>query len=326
MHRIVLPGLGLETSSLGMGCAALGSRVSARAGLRALAQAHEAGVSWFDVAPAYGAGTAEELLGRFLSGRIRDSVRICTKVGLLPPRHGSLTRALRSLLPPIVANSAPLRRALRRTGATTNRAIALTPAIITDSVERSLKRLGTDHVDVLALHNAQLADLVRDDVQETMSRLAVSGKIRAAAVAGSGGVALEALRRDMPFTILQFSTGEAEAPAILPAAQKAGRGCVTHSVFGAAGSAVDGLALRLIQRPDIAAAAEARLAAAGLMPPDVSDRRQMAAAILLAEARASNPRGVVLASMFSVASLALNIAGAQGPPLASGVLREEEEA
>lgn len=326
MHRIVLPGLGLETSSLGMGCAALGSRVSARAGLRALAKAHEAGVSWYDVAPAYGAGLAEEILGQFLAGRSRDSVLICTKVGLAPPRHGPLARALRSLLSPIVSNSAPLRRALRRTGATANRAMPLTPATITDSVERSLMRLGTDHVEVLALHNAQMPDLLRDDIHETLFRLVAAGKIRAAAVAGSGGVALEALRRELPFLILQFSTMEAEAPAVLAEAHAAGRGCVTHSVFGVAGAAIDGLARRLRRDPALAAAAEARLDAVGLRPKDAPDRRRMAAAILLAEARAANPRGVVLASMFSVSSLALNVAGAKAPPLAPGLLSQEVEA
>jgi aryl-alcohol dehydrogenase-like predicted oxidoreductase len=326
MHRIELPGLGLETSSLGMGCAALGSRVPAGAGLRALAKAHEAGVAWYDVAPAYGAGMAEELLGRFLAGRARDSVQICTKVGLVPPRHGPLTRALRSLLSPIVSTSAPLRRALRRTGATANRAIELTPAAITTSVERSLKRLGTDHVDVLALHNAQLPDLLRGDVQETLSRLVAAGKIRAAAVAGSGEVALEALRRDLPLSILQFSTMEPEAPAVLAEAHEAGRGCVTHSVFGVAGAAIDGLARRLRQQPDLAAVAEARLDAAGLMPKDAPDRKDMAAVILLAEARAANPRGVVLASMFSASSLALNVAGAEAPPPVPGFLGPGEEA
>jgi aryl-alcohol dehydrogenase-like predicted oxidoreductase len=187
-------------------------------------------------------------------------------------------------------------------------------------------RLGTDHVEVLALHNAQMPDLLRDDIQETLFRLVAAGKIRAAAVAGSGGVALEALRRELPFLILQFSTMEAEAPAVLAEAHEAGRGCVTHSVFGVAGSGIDGLARRLRRDPALAAAAEARLDAVGLMPKDAVDRKGMAAAILLAEARAANPRGVVLASMFSVSSLALNVAGAKAPPLAPGLLSREVEA
>ena len=48
----------IAPSRLGFGCASLGSRVAAADGLNALAAAFDAGVNWFDVAPAYGAGEA----------------------------------------------------------------------------------------------------------------------------------------------------------------------------------------------------------------------------------------------------------------------------
>ena len=66
MRRVTLGTTGIETSCLGFGCASLGSRVGAAPGLRALAAAHDAGVAWFDLAPLYGAGRAEEIAGRFL--------------------------------------------------------------------------------------------------------------------------------------------------------------------------------------------------------------------------------------------------------------------
>src|SRR5580704_10332980 len=91
IRRVRLPGTGIEASCLGFGCASLGSRISARAGLEALARAHEAGVTWFDLAPAYGAGEAEGILARFLAGR-RERVSILTKVGLAPPRRSALLR------------------------------------------------------------------------------------------------------------------------------------------------------------------------------------------------------------------------------------------
>ena len=84
MRRVTLGQTGIETSCLGFGCASLGSRVGEEAGLRALAAAHDAGVAWFDLAPLYGAGRAEEIAGRFLKGRPRDGVQICSKVGLAP--------------------------------------------------------------------------------------------------------------------------------------------------------------------------------------------------------------------------------------------------
>lgn len=312
MHRIVMPGVGLETSCLGMGCASLGSRISGPAGLRALAAAHEAGLRWFDVAPAYGAGEAETLLGRFLAGTRRDGVQICTKVGLLPPPQNSLKRAARALLRPAMSSTGPLRRMLRRSGMTTNRSIALTPELIRDSVEQSLRRLGTDHIDLLALHNAGPADLQRDDIFETLSELALSGKIGAAAVASSAAVAQEALRFDTPVAVLQFSATDPLAPDVLVAAKQAGRRCITHSVFGVAG-ALDTLALHLAQNRALAIRATEGLEAAGISVAGAGPR-PLAATFLLAHARACNPDGVVLASMFSASSLAGNLAVAQVDP------------
>src|SRR5580692_6033576 len=76
----------LRPSRLGLGCASLGSRIGASAGARALSAAHEAGVTWFDVAPPYGLGDAELLLGEFLRGR-RHGVSVTTKVGIAPPER-----------------------------------------------------------------------------------------------------------------------------------------------------------------------------------------------------------------------------------------------
>ena len=74
----------VQGRALGFGCASLGSHVSEGQGLRALHAAFERGVTWYDVAPPYGDGEAEEILGRFLTGR-RDRVVICTKFGVPRP-------------------------------------------------------------------------------------------------------------------------------------------------------------------------------------------------------------------------------------------------
>jgi aryl-alcohol dehydrogenase-like predicted oxidoreductase len=71
MQRVVLGGTGIETSAIGFGCASLGSRADAREGARALAAAHEGGVAWFDLAPAYGGGRAKAIAAPFLQ-TIRD--------------------------------------------------------------------------------------------------------------------------------------------------------------------------------------------------------------------------------------------------------------
>lgn len=142
-------------------------------------------MTWFDVAPPYGAGEAEAILGEFLAGR-RASVRLCTKVGLAGPERSGLMLAARlsaaarlaaRFSPACAANSAPPRR----------RAIARsrsTPASTPASLDRSLARLRTDHVDVFALHAPSPADTVRDDVIRALEDILASGKARQVCVAG----------------------------------------------------------------------------------------------------------------------------------------------
>ena len=88
MRRVRLGGTGIETSCLGFGCAALGSRTAPEAGLAALAAAHAGGVTWFDLAPVYGNGQAEAIAGLYLRAH-RAEVQI-------PPRPGSRSPAGRA--------------------------------------------------------------------------------------------------------------------------------------------------------------------------------------------------------------------------------------
>ena len=155
MRRITLGQTGIEASCLGFGCASLGSRVPAAAGLRALSAAFEQGIDWFDLAPAYGRGAAETIAADFIKGR-RDRVRLCTKVGLAPPTSGGgIASALVPLARRAVALVPGLRAALRRSGVQSNTRLPLTPELLRGSLEESLRRLGTDHVDLYALHNAE---------------------------------------------------------------------------------------------------------------------------------------------------------------------------
>lgn len=300
MREIALAGLNAVTSCLGFGCASLGSRVSAAQGARALAAAYEGGVRWFDIAPAYGSGMAEPILGAFLKGR--GEVQICTKVGLLPPAQSSAKRLARSLLRPVVAAAGPLRAAIRKSGAMANTGVALTPDLLQTSLERSLTRLGVEQVAVYALHNAAPADLARDDILRTLEDLRSTGKTRALAVAGGADVAEAALVQGAPFDVIQLA--QPATPDIIAQAQRAGTGCVTHTVFGVAGSLA-----ALTARLKTDAVLAARLAQAGFDgPPDAA-----ASQLLMARAFAVNPQGVVLASMFSDLSLTRNLASAAAP-------------
>ncbi|WP_240345132.1 aldo/keto reductase [Novosphingobium sp. THN1] len=179
-----------------MGCASLGSRYGAGAGLRALEAAFDSGITWFDVAPAYGAGEAEPILGRFLQGR-REQVQVCTKVGLAAPQRGLVRKLLLPVARPVVARMKGLRGKIRQSGATTNISLPLTAELIETSIARSLARLRTDRVEVYALHDPNPDDLARDDVLRALERVVARGQARHVAVAGELDAALRG-RRAVP--------------------------------------------------------------------------------------------------------------------------------
>ena len=264
MRRILLPGLDLETSVLGFGCASLGSRVSAQAGLAALGRAHEAGVTWFDLAPAYGAGEAETIFANFLAQR-RDRLQILTKVGLAPPARSGLLRAAYSLARPFASG---LRR-IKPAGVTQNRALPITGALIEDSIATSLRRLRTDRVDVLALHDPDPDTVRRDDVLRALERVVARGQARGVGVAGSSKACLAGAAPGLPYRLFQTAVDDdgATFAAIRRRAEKP-VATVGHSVMRGAG--------------------------------DVAAR--------LRTALAANPEGVTLLSMFDPAHLAANLA------------------
>ncbi len=306
IRRVRLPGTGIEASCLGFGCASLGSRISARAGLEALARAHEAGVTWFDLAPAYGAGEAEGIFARFLMGR-RERVSILTKVGLSPPRRSSLLRAAHAAARPLIGLAQGLRKGARRLGAIRNRALDLTPELIESSIARSLARLGTDRVEVLALHDPEASVVATDAVLRALERVLARGQARFLGIAGSIEACLAAAKPGLPYTVFQTAIRPGtHHPAEIRA--RAGREItiIGHSVFG-----VDGTRDKVVAQLRHDPCARSALAETGY---DATDLEEGAGALLLDAALAGNEAGVTLVSMFRAAHLARNVDRASGPP------------
>lgn len=114
---------GLTVSEIGLGAWQLGNRSDWVGGpddaesLGIVAAALDAGVTFFDTAPGYASGDSERLLGQALRGR-RDRVVLCTKFGYAPDHSRDFS-----------------------------------PAAIQASVERSLRALQTDYVDIVLMHN-----------------------------------------------------------------------------------------------------------------------------------------------------------------------------
>ncbi|WP_433550942.1 aldo/keto reductase [Micromonospora zamorensis] len=153
---------GIEVSAIGMGCWAIGGPLWGDGGqpfgwgevnddesIRTIHRALELGVTLFDTASNYGAGHSERILGLALAGR-RDSAVIATKFGNV--------------------SEEVTRRALGTDAS---------PAFAVRSLEDSLRRLATDHVDLYQLHLNDLPVPAALDLVDTLEALVDQGKIRA---------------------------------------------------------------------------------------------------------------------------------------------------
>jgi aryl-alcohol dehydrogenase-like predicted oxidoreductase len=151
---------GLQVSALGMGCWAIGGpfwrgtqpsgwgEVDDAESERAVHRALDLGVTFFDTADAYGTGHSERVLGAALGNR-RDDVVIATKWG---NTYDEATRQL-------------------GTGDGS-------PAYLRSAVEASLRRLGTDHIDLYQLHLGGLPLPEAEALLEPLEDLVREGKIR----------------------------------------------------------------------------------------------------------------------------------------------------
>lgn len=145
-------------SDICMGTMTFGSGADEKMSHRILDQSLEAGINFFDTAENYPvppkpewAGTTEEIFGRWLKNKDRDSVIVATKVS--GPSHGWIKSA-------------------KRSGMT-----ALDRHNITRALDDSLKRLGTDYVDLYQTHWPD-HDTAYDETMETLDDLIQIGKIR----------------------------------------------------------------------------------------------------------------------------------------------------
>ncbi|MFO1157374.1 MAG: aldo/keto reductase [Reyranellaceae bacterium] len=168
MHYRALGRTGITVSEIGFGAWGIGGRTvdqtsygdtDDRTSLAALARARDDGITFFDTSAAYGNGHSEALIGQAFAGRRQDVV-IATKAG-----YESWNQ------PPDFSSGA-----------------------VVASIERSLRRLRTDTVDLLLLHNPPLDVLQSDELRRALDGCLDAGKIRAwGASTKSPGDALAAL-------------------------------------------------------------------------------------------------------------------------------------
>src|SRR5260370_41775071 len=105
--------------------------------------AFDAGINWFDLAPAYGDGAPEEIFSRFARSR-RSRIHICTKYGIAPARVDRFRQSLRPLPQRGVGAVPPLRaRVARGRGAPGRVPLAAAPRPA--GLDGRLKRVATDN-------------------------------------------------------------------------------------------------------------------------------------------------------------------------------------
>jgi aryl-alcohol dehydrogenase-like predicted oxidoreductase len=201
-------GNGLEVSKLGLGCmsisGAYGDRLDQSEADALLRRAYELGIDFFDTAEIYGPFVGEEMVGRALAP-IRDRVIIATKFGFrIDPDSG------------------------RRVGFDSR------PEHIVEVVEASLRRLGTDHIDLLYQHRPDPAVPI-EDVAETVRGLIAAGKVRWFGLSEADPASIRKAHAVQPVAALQSEyslwTRDIEAE-VLPTIRELGIGLVPFSPLG----------------------------------------------------------------------------------------------
>ncbi|HVE91512.1 MAG TPA: aldo/keto reductase [Actinomycetota bacterium] len=145
----------LEVSVVGLGCNNFGRRVDAQQTKAVVDEALACDINFFDTADIYGTGESEELLGRALGPR-RPDVVIATKFGMEmgPDRKGGSARWIRT------------------------------------AVEDSLRRLGTDVIDLYQMH-APDPDVPIEETLGTLDELVRAGKVREIGCSNFSGAQIE---------------------------------------------------------------------------------------------------------------------------------------
>ncbi|MFZ5893369.1 MAG: aldo/keto reductase [Myxococcota bacterium] len=206
MKYVNLGSRGLRVPAIGLGCMGMsdfyGSSSEAQ-NLRVLDRAAEIGCTFWDTSDMYGPFTNEILLGKALAGR-RDKITLATKFGVARGEDGSW------------------------------HGIKGSADYVMSSCDASLKRLGTDHIDLYYQHRVDPKTPIEETVG-AMARLVEAGKVRYIGLSEADPETIARAHAVHPISALQTEyslwTRDVEAD-ILPTIRRLNIGFVAYSPLG----------------------------------------------------------------------------------------------
>jgi aryl-alcohol dehydrogenase-like predicted oxidoreductase len=145
---------GLDLPILSFGASSLGAEfraIDVNEALRSVHVALEHGMNFIDTSPYYGRGMSEVFLGVALEGVPRESYTLCTKLGRYAPAHFDFS-----------------------------------PKRVAESIDVSLERLRTDHLDIILCHDVEFVDLdyVVNETLPAVRKAQEQGKVKFVGVSG----------------------------------------------------------------------------------------------------------------------------------------------
>ena len=188
--------------AMGMSAAYTGAGTDDAESIRTIHRALELGVTFIDTAETYGPFTNEELVGRAVRGH-RDEVVLATKFGRFSHAGGG-------------------------------RRVDSSPANIAAAAEGSLRRLGTDHIDLYYQHRVDPSTPIEDTIG-ALAGLVAEGKVRHIGLSAAGPATIRRAHAVHPVAALQSEyslwTRDPEAE-VLPLTRELGIGFVPFSPLG----------------------------------------------------------------------------------------------
>jgi aryl-alcohol dehydrogenase-like predicted oxidoreductase len=208
MHGIILGKTGLAVSAIGLGCMGMSEfygPADRDESLATLRRALDVGVDFLDTSDAYGIGENEQLLGEFLAGAQRERVVLATKFGVLRDPETRRPRGVRG-----------------------------DAEYVRQACEASLRRLGTDYIDLYYLHLPDPRTRIEETV-DAMADLVNAGKVRHIGLSNISAPQLRAAAQIYPIAAVQnewsLFTRDVE-DSLVPTCAELGVGFVPYSPLG----------------------------------------------------------------------------------------------